>query len=498
MKWANFLHFYQPAQQQADILEAVATQCYRPVITSIFNNPKARMTININGSLLELFDKYGYQDLIKMLRELGERGQVEFVSSAKYHAFLPLLGKEEILRQIKINDQTNAHYLGEKAYRPKGFFSPEMGYSKHVAEVVEEAGFEWMILDEITATGKVGAVDYSKTYKIQGTKLKAFYRERRLSNAIMSAVVRNTDSLAEAMANELAGDKYVLTGMDGETFGHHRPGLEKLLENVYKDNRFELVTISELPDLYPEVVETEPVPSTWASSQDDIDRHIQFLSWKDPENPIHAWQWELFNLVNKTVRSTKVPENDRELIWRKMDIATASDHFWWASAKPWWSLEMIEAGAFMLLDVMRSVPKISQKLVKKAEDLYLKIISTACDWQRTGKVRTMAKAQRTITRIPFKDRTVGRGGAEEGVYHAFIKMMRDLEQKAVQNHEYEKAILWRDAVFKLENKLDIYEAINIIDLVRLEIPYEEIEKTIDKYKDEYRRIRGGQPEQRGA
>jgi hypothetical protein len=497
MKWANFLHFYQPAQQQADILEAVVTQCYRPVITSIFNNPRAKLTININGSLLELFDKYGYKDLIEMLKAVGERGQVEFVSSAKFHAFLPLLNKEEIKHQIKINDETNIFYLG-KVYQPKGFFSPEMGYAKHVAEAAEEVGYKWMILDEITATGKVGAVDYSKIYKIKDTNLNAFYRERRLSNVIMSAVVRNAESLAEVMNKELGDDKYVVTGMDAETFGHHRPGLEKLLDEIYDDERFDLVTISELFDFYKETVETEPAPSTWASSQSDIDRQVQFLSWKDPENPIHEWQWQLFNLVNEVVKTTKIDGPERELIWKKFDIATASDHFWWASAKPWWSLEMVEAGAFMLIDVVRSIVGVSPDIVKQVEDLYMKIVSTACDWQRTGKVRAMAKAQQTITRIPFKDRTLGAGGAEEGVYYAFIKMMNDLEKKAAENKEYEKAILWRDAVYKLENKLDIYEAINIIDLIRLEIPYEEIEKTIEKYKEDYRKIRGGQPEQRGA
>ncbi len=497
MKWANFLHFYQPAQQQADILEAVVAQCYRPVIASIFNNPRAKLTININGSLLELFDKFGYKDLIQMLRAVGERGQVEFVGSAKYHAFLPFLEKDEILRQIRINDETNSFYLGN-AYKPKGFFPPEMGYSKNVALAVEEAGFEWMILDEITATGKVGAVDYSKIYKIKGTKLNAFYRERRLSNVIMSAVVRNADSLAEVMSKEISIDNYVVTGMDGETFGHHRPGLEKLLNEIYVDNRFELVTISELFNFYKETIETEPAPSTWASSQSDIDRHVQFLSWSDPDNPIHEWQWQLFNLVNDSVKKTKLSGTELEIVQKKMDIATASDHFWWASAKPWWSLEMIEAGAFMLLDVVRSEIGASPEIIKTAENLYMKIISTACDWQRTGKVRAMAREQQTVTRIPLKDRTVGVGGSEEGVYYAFIEMMKNLEQKAALNREYEKAVLWRDAIFKLENKLDIYEAINIIDLVRLEIPHEEVESLIEKYKEKYNQIRGGQPEQRGA
>ena len=84
------------------------------------------------------------------------------------------------------------------------------------------------------------------------------------------------------------------------------------------------------------------------------------------------------------------------------------------------------------------------------------------------------------------------------MYFAFIDMMKKLEQEAVEKYEYEKAILWRDAIYKLKNKMDIYDTVNAIDLLRIEIPHKEVEKTIEEYKDKYRKIRGGQPEQRGG
>ena len=126
------------------------------------------------------------------------------------------------------------------------------------------------------------------------------------------------------------------------------------------------------------------------------------------------------------------------------------------------------------------------------------IVSTGFNWQRTGKIREMMREQKSILRIPFKDRTIGRGGAERGVYYAFIDMMKRLEKEASDRGEYEKAILWRDSIFKLENKLDIYDTINAIDLLRVEISHEEVEKIIEQYKEKYRKIRGGQPEQRGT
>ena len=76
--------------------------------------------------------------------------------------------------------------------------------------------------------------------------------------------------------------------------------------------------------------------------------------------------------------------------------------------------------------------------------------------------------------------------------------MKKLEREAAKKREYEKAILWRDAIYKLENKLDIYDTINAIDLLRVEIPYSGVEATIKKYKKKYQEIRGGQPEQRGT
>jgi ribosome-associated translation inhibitor RaiA len=314
----------------------------------------------------------------------------------------------------------------------------------------------------------------------------------------MSAVVRSGESLKAAMKDELKSGRYAVTAMDGETFGHHRPGLEKLLFDIFEAPEFELIPVSDIPKYYKETIEIKPVKSTWASSKEDIEKNIQFLSWSDPENIIHKWQWELFNLVLKEVQAVDKNHLRYELIRKKMDIALSSDHFWWASAKPWWSLEMIESGAYQLLDTLRTIPDVSKEKLEKTRDYYEKIISTAFNWQRSGRIRQMMKEQKSLLRIPFKDRTISRGGAEKGVYYAFLEMMEKLEKKAAKEKEYEKSVLWRDAAYKLKSKLDIYDTINAIDLLRVEIPHEEVEKTIEKYKEKYRQIRGGQPEQRGV
>lgn len=61
---------------------------------------------------MELFDKNKYHDLIDILRQVGKEGRVEFTGSAKYHAFLPFLSSEEIIRQIQSNNETLTYFLG--------------------------------------------------------------------------------------------------------------------------------------------------------------------------------------------------------------------------------------------------------------------------------------------------------------------------------------------------------------------------------------------------
>jgi hypothetical protein len=76
-----------------------------------------------------------------------------------------------------------------------------------------------------------------------------------------------------------------------------------------------------------------------------------------------------------------------------LDRAVHSDQYWWASAKPWWSIEYIEAGAKELLEVIRATPNVSEDIKNQAEGLYLKILTTAFDWQRTGKVEELTKQE---------------------------------------------------------------------------------------------------------
>lgn len=492
MKWANFLHFYQPYNQQKDILEAVVNQCYRPLLRGLVENKDARLTINVSGGLLEALDYKGFEDVISLFKELYQSGRIEFTSTACYHAFLPLIPKDEVVRQIKINNSVLRRYIG-KDFTPAGFFPPEMGYNIGLEKVLEGLGFKYILLDEISRGKEI--VD-SPLCKISNSNLKVVFRQRTPSNLIMSGIERDCSSLWQTLSKYDIGS-YLVTAMDAETFGHHRPGLEKAFLEIFNNRSIQFTQLVDIVnDMSLNPAEAGLQSSNWASSREDILKGVQFISWNDPENTLHRWQWGLVNLMLSLLNDTNSRVEGYAQLRASADKALASDQFFWASAKPWWSVEMIESGVHAVLEVIEKIPQVNKEDMERAQDLYRKIISTAFEWQRTGKIREMNKERNAFLRIPFKERTLEKGGTEEAVYQAFVDMMRTQEKQAREKGEYEKAILWRDAVYKLETKCDIYDAINAIDLLRIEISNEKVEKTLDEYTVRFGQIRGGQPEQR--
>ncbi len=240
------------------------------------------MTINFAGVLLDQLDEYGHRDVIELYAEAAKRGQVEFVGSSKYHAILPLLPAGEAARQIELNNETGRKFFGD-AYAPRGIFLPEMAWAPALAPILERAGFDWVMLDELAYNGRPGSVDYNRKYRIKNSNLHAMFREHRLSAAIMSAAPRDVASLKQAAREELAARRYIVTAMDGETFGHHRIGHGEILKGMYEDKDINLVRISDILDEFAATEIVDTIACTWASSQDDIERSIQFISWDDKD-----------------------------------------------------------------------------------------------------------------------------------------------------------------------------------------------------------------------
>ena len=387
--WAQLLHFYQPPNQVPSVLKRICDESYRPLLQVFEEYPTARVTINFNGVLADMLMDCGHKDIIEGLRSLAENGQLEFTGTGKYHPILPLIPKEEVKRQIDLNTQTNRRFFG-KAYAPQGFFPPEMCYSQDILQPIVKSGYRWIILSGIACPAE-WPMDVIYKVEREGQNLTLFFRDDVLSNRISFQDLEAKEFVAHL--DEWQGKReniYVVTAMDAETYGHHIQDWERtFLAKVYEEleppaepfeevkqakalagqhtalltnneaaAKIQMVTISQLLDLFPQGQTIEPKPSSWSTTADDMKAGNYYPLWQDKKNEVHHLQWEhlsiCIELVNEALQCADNEESRHSATIARglLDLAEHSCQMWWASNRPMWDINLIHMG---LLDQLRTV-----------------------------------------------------------------------------------------------------------------------------------------------
>ena len=390
MYWSNFLHIYQPPTQTEEIVRKVTDESYRKLVRVLREAPRGKITLNINAVLTEQLARYGLDDVIQGLRELAEQGQIEFTGSAMFHPILPLIPKDEVIRQIKLNSDVNQHYFGE-VYKPAGFFPPEMCYSCEVAQTVAELGFRWIIVDELSFKGKIGSVKYDRLYKVEGIDdFLVFFKERPFSAGITYGIYPSAEPFLAALKGRLERHNYLLTGTDGEVYGHHRPGQERLLSEVFGREIPKSCTISELIEHFDQVTTVNPLPSSWSTWEDEMAQGIPYPQWQYPGHGLHELQWQLTNMVLQTIKKAPPIMPGFPEARRLLDEGLHSCQYWWASCRPWWSVEMIEGGALKLYEAVESLGNaIDGQTKEESHRLFQAVVSKAREWQKSGEAQRL-------------------------------------------------------------------------------------------------------------
>lgn len=377
-------------------MDKVCEESYRPLIKVFRDIPSAKVTVNINGVLTEFLRDHGKWDIIRGLVKLAENGQLEFTGSAKYHPILPLIPQDEMKRQITQNNETNRRLLG-KIFAPRGFFSPEMCYSREMVEPIIETGHQWLLLSGVACPVE-WHFDVIHGVSLDDKSLSVFFRDDILSNKICFHGISAQGFLEHlSQLKDDREDIYVITAMDAETFGHHIKNWEKIfLEEVYEAlepleavksdvqqlqllaeehraifglrergeaREIEVVTISELLDIFPRGSSIEPKPSSWSTSGEDLEAGNPYPLWADPNNQIHQLQWEHMNIcIDMVKKAMERADNETSKYYADiarglMDRALHSDQFWWASRRPMWDINLINRGLMQQTEALLNAYK---------------------------------------------------------------------------------------------------------------------------------------------
>ncbi|PIZ56907.1 hypothetical protein COY23_02210 [bacterium (Candidatus Torokbacteria) CG_4_10_14_0_2_um_filter_35_8] len=384
MNWILFLHIYQPPYQEEKFLRKATEESYKVVLDILKGHPKSKVTLNISGSLIDLLEDFGYQEVLYGFKELIEKGQVELVGTAKYHPILPLIPEKEVIRQIKLQEKTLEKYFGD-SFKRQGFFIPELAYSKKVAKVIKELGYRWIILDEISHSGSIGLISFNKKYLIEGLDLQVIFRNRNLSDLFFTPWLKEEEDFFRVRKWDGRSEKFTVTCCDGENFGHHQKGKEKILIDLLEDRRLKTITCSDYLSLLEDREYVTPIESSWSSRKDELKSSIPYGLWNYPGNPIHEKLWRLQKIALET--RDQLDSRAQTLL----DKALSSDYFWWAGAMPWWHVDIIEQGAEKLYEVVE-LSSLDGRAKDQAGLLKEKISKTARDWHASGKAEKIKRA----------------------------------------------------------------------------------------------------------
>ncbi len=363
MKWVNFLHIYQPPTQSKEVIDKVVSESYALLPELMRRHPDLRLSMSISGSLLELLDKYGHAGVIESYRKLAKAGRIELVGSAMYHPLMPLITPAMMRRQIKQNDLVLKRYFGD-SYATKGFYFPEMAYSRTAGEMVKELGFEWTILDDIHVAGDI---EQHLRYRILDSGLTVCFRNREFSRTFPPEFI---------MRNLKRAPDPLITAHDGELYGHWHADDGGFYEKAFSSPDIETLTVSEYLASLKEEKVVKLRKASWESTKDELEAKVPFALWNAPGNVIHRKLWALAYTAEKTVMAHDGdPHFGRAL--GTLDKGFASCAWWWGSGRklgPFspisWSPLDIEKGAGMLLESVRTLKDIPVAERLKIEKMF--------------------------------------------------------------------------------------------------------------------------------
>jgi predicted glycosyl hydrolase (DUF1957 family) len=325
-------------------------------------------------------EAYGYQSLLKEYQEFLELGRIELVGSAMYHPILTFFPEDEIRRQIVLHTEISQRIFGA-SYHPKGFYIPEMAYSKKVADIIYSLGFEWIILDEIHISEF--KPDSSVRYLIADNGLRVLFRNRSFSKTFPPEFIVDHHSELE--------DQTLIIAHDGELYGHWHKDDRGYYERVFTDPKIVMLNTSEYLDNLQREETVTPREASWESLEEELNAHNPFKLWNSRDNAIHQslWKFALF-----TIETVNAHPDDRSYssARRHADRGMASCAWWWSTrvkligtAPVSWSPTEIEKGARELILAIRSIEILPLETRLEAEAMYTSLSQLI--WETHWKIK---------------------------------------------------------------------------------------------------------------
>lgn len=211
------IHNHQPVGNFDFVFAEAYQRAYLPMIELLERHRAVRLALHYTGPLRDWLIK-NQPDLLKRIRALAARGQIEVMTGGYYEPILAAIPDADKRGQI---EKLTRAVKKDFAYDARGLWLAERVWEPSLAKPIAEAGVEYTIVDD-THFKYVGLDDkdlfgYYITEE-QGATLKIFGTSKHLRYTIPWASVEETIAWLREQATE-DGTRVAVMGDDGEKFG---------------------------------------------------------------------------------------------------------------------------------------------------------------------------------------------------------------------------------------------------------------------------------------
>ncbi|MHA1651501.1 MAG: hypothetical protein ACTSYB_15025 [Candidatus Helarchaeota archaeon] len=414
--WALLLHIYQPPFQSLKILQKINDECYSKLFDVFLEFPTTKLTLNINGSLTEFFTHYKFLDTLEKIKEVARKGQLRFTGSGMYHPILPNLPPAEVLRQIHLNEEYNEQIFGKIYAASKGFFPPEMAISKGILNIVKQLDYKWII-----ASGIACPSEWPTNFYYLYNTLPVFFRDDIISNEISFKKYGPMEFISK-IKTLFEDDYYIITAMDGETFGHHIKNYEEtFLRTVFQeidgDEEVQMIFLDDILNLFEQKGKVIPLASSWSTTPENLKVNNPFPLWSDPKNQLHNVQnylrelaIKLFNYLER--HSSQIPQDHLEFYNNartSLDKGENSDGTWWASTFNFSEDLIFRSTQFLVRSIINSYKALFSTPLKSDEILEIRHIYEDFKGNFTNLLQLLANEVEKRSRFKAYQRKIDNG-----------------------------------------------------------------------------------------
>src|SRR5580658_5243226 len=220
MKKVTFIfgvHNHQPVGNFGQVFEELFQKSYEPFAHILHRHPRVKCTFHITGPLLEWIE-LNRPAYFRLLREMADRGQIEFFTGGMYEPILSVLPDRDKAGQIAMLTDYLKHKFKADA---KGMWTAERVWEPHLTKNLAEAGVKYIVMDD--AHLKAAGLKEEETFgyylmEEQGHTTGVFPISEKMRYMVPFRAVEESLQYLQSVATE-EGDRCVVLMDDGEKFG---------------------------------------------------------------------------------------------------------------------------------------------------------------------------------------------------------------------------------------------------------------------------------------